>query len=77
MAEANLKIGIFAICNQRPSWRLRGPSRLAVPAATPFRLNGETHGAPETSNFAILLADFCALLDIDVSTGFPRTDRRR
>ena len=42
-----------------------------------FRLNGETHGAPETSNFAILLADFCALLDIDVSTGFPLSDRRR
>jgi hypothetical protein len=42
-----------------------------------FRLNGETHGAPETSNFAILLANFCALNEIDVSTGFPRTHRRR
>ena len=42
-----------------------------------FRLNGETHGAPETSNFAILLANFCALHEIDVSTGFPRTHRRR
>jgi hypothetical protein len=43
----------------------------------PFRLNGETHGAPETSNFAILLANFCALNDIDVSSGFPRTHRQR
>ena len=40
-----------------------------------YRLNGETHGAPESSNFAILLADYCALHDIDVSTGFPH--RRR
>ena len=42
-----------------------------------YRLNGETHGAPETSNFAILLANFCALNEIDVSTGFRRPDRRR
>jgi hypothetical protein len=42
-----------------------------------YRLNGETHGAPETSNFAILLAKFCALRDIDVRTGFRRPDRRR
>ena len=40
-----------------------------------YRLNGETHGAPESSNFAILLAEYCALHDIDVSTGFPH--RRR
>jgi hypothetical protein len=42
-----------------------------------YRLNGETHGAPETSNFAILLASFCASRDIDMRTGFRRPDRRR
>ena len=34
-----------------------------------YTLNGETHGAPETSTFAILLANYCSF--------FPRTDRRR
>jgi hypothetical protein len=37
-----------------------------------YTLDGQTHGAPETSNFAILLADYCGELNIDVRTGHRR-----
>ena len=65
--------------------RLQADAQLATKRASDasrasgyaYRLNGQTHGAPETSNFAILLADYCAGFDIDVRTGFPRNDRRR
>jgi hypothetical protein len=42
-----------------------------------YKLDGQTHGAPETSNFAILLADYCAELNIDVRTGHPTSPRNR
>ena len=58
-------------------WANKRASEASRASGYAYRLNGQTHGAPETSNFAILLADFCALLDIDVSTGFPLSDRRR
>ena len=35
------------------------------------KLDGQSYGAPEASNFAILLADYCGELDINVATGFP------
>ena len=34
-----------------------------------YKLDGQAYGAPETSNFAILLADFCGELKINVATG--------
>ena len=42
-----------------------------------YKLDGQTHGAPETSIFAILLADFCGELNIDVRTGHLTTLRNR
>jgi len=36
-----------------------------------YKLDGQSYGAPEASNFAILLADYCGELDINVATGFP------
>ena len=76
-AQSKLKDRDFA--------RLQADAQLATTRASDasrasgyaYRLNGQTHGAPETSNFAILLADYCAGFDIDVRTGFPRNDRRR
>ena len=35
-----------------------------------YKMNGEAHGAPETSKFAILLADYCGQMHINVATGF-------
>ena len=35
-----------------------------------YKLDGQAHGAPQTSNFAILLADFCGERHINVATGF-------
>ena len=34
-----------------------------------YKLDGQAHGAPQTSNFAILLADFCGERHINVATG--------
>ena len=42
-----------------------------------YKLDGQAYGAPETSNFAILLADFCGELNINVRTGQPTTLRNR
>ena len=67
----------FAKLQEQADWATKRASEASRASGYSYRLNGETHGAPETSNFAILLADFCALHDIDVSTGFPRSDRRR
>ena len=36
-----------------------------------YKLDGQSYGAPEASNFAILLADYCGELDINVATGVP------
>ena len=36
-----------------------------------YKLDGQLYGMPEASNFAILLADCCAELDINVATGVP------
>ena len=36
-----------------------------------YKLDGQSYGMPEASNFAILLADYCAEFDIDVATGVP------
>ena len=36
-----------------------------------YKLDGQSYGAPEASNFAILLAVYCGELDINVATGFP------
>ena len=36
-----------------------------------YNLDGQSYGMPEASNFAILLADYCAEFDIDVATGVP------
>ena len=65
----------FAQPQAQADWATKRASEASRASGYSYRLNGETHGAPETSNFAILLADFCALHDIDVSTGFPH--RRR
>jgi hypothetical protein len=67
----------FAKLQAEAEWATKRASDASRASGYTYRLNGQTHGAPETSNFAILLADFCALLDIDVSTGFPLSDRRR
>ena len=67
----------FAQLQAEAEWANKRASEASRASGYAYRLNGQTHGAPETSNFAILLADFCTLHDIDVSTGFPRSDRRR
>ena len=35
-----------------------------------YKMNGEAHGAPQTSKFAILLTDYCGEMHINVATGF-------
>ena len=65
----------FAKLQEQADRATRKASEASRASGYSYRLNGETHGAPESSNFAILLADYCALHDIDVSTGFPH--RRR
>jgi hypothetical protein len=67
----------FAQLQSEAEWATKRASDASRASGYAYRLNGQTHGAPETSNFAILLADYCALFDIDVRTGFPRNDRRR
>ena len=48
-----------------------------------YKLDGQAYGAPETSNFAILLADYCGENNINIATGFrevsdqPATLRKR
>ena len=39
-----------------------------------YRMNGQSHGAPETSHFAILLAEYCQSRGrgLDVFTGLPK-----
>ena len=41
-----------------------------------FTLDGQNYGAPDSSNFAILLAEFCMELNLDVRTGKPTTRNR-
>ena len=41
-----------------------------------YKLDGQAYGAPETSNFAILLADFCGELNINVATGVREVSNR-
>ena len=61
--------------------RLQGDADLALKRARDwsqasghhYKLDGQAYGVPETSNFAILLADYCGELGINVATG----DRRR
>ena len=67
----------FAKLQAEAEWANKRASEASRASGYTYRLNGQTHGAPETSNFAILLADYCAGFDIDVRTGFPRNDRRR
>ena len=38
-------------------------------SGNPYRLDGQSYGMPVASNFAILLADYCAEFDINVATG--------
>ena len=46
-----------------------------------YKLDGQAYGSPETSNFGILLADFCGEFHINVATGCledrPATLRKR
>ena len=41
-----------------------------------YKLDGQAYGTPETSNFAILLADFCGELKINVATGVREVSNR-
>ena len=41
-----------------------------------YKLDGQAYGAPETSNFAILLADFCGEHNINVATGVREVSNR-
>ena len=41
-----------------------------------YKLDGQAYGAPETSNFAILLADFCREHNINVATGVREVSNR-
>ena len=52
---------------ERARWRASESSRASGHA---YKMNGEAHGAPETSKFAILLADYCGQMHINVATGF-------
>ena len=74
-ATGQLDDNSFAKLQEQADRATRRASEASRASGYSYRLNGETHGAPESSNFAILLADYCALHDIDVSTGFPH--RRR
>ena len=76
-ATGNLSDSQFAQLQTDAELATRRASDASRASGHSYRLNGQTHGAPETSNFAILLADYCALFDIDVRTGFRRNDRRR
>ena len=42
----------------------------------PYKLNGQAPGCPETSNFSILLADFCGEFHINVATGYKCSEDR-
>ena len=52
---------------ERARWRASESSRASGHA---YKMNGEAHGAPETSKFAILLTDYCGQMHINVATGF-------
>ena len=41
-----------------------------------YKLDGQPYGAPETSNFAMLLADFCGEHNINVATGVREVSHR-
>ena len=41
-----------------------------------YKLDGQAYGAPETSNFAILLADYCGENNINVATGVREVSNR-
>ncbi len=41
-----------------------------------YKMNGQNYGEQETSNFSILLATYCAEMNIDVRTGQPTTTLR-
>ena len=41
-----------------------------------YKLDGQAHGSPETSNFSILLADFCGEFHINVATGVREVSHR-
>ena len=52
-------------------------SRVSEESGNRYKLYGKSHGAPPISNFAILMADYCRELDIDVATGVHRQARGR
>ena len=59
---------------ERARWRASESSRASGHA---YKMNGEAHGAPETSKFAILLADYCGEMHINVATGFSELSHQR
>ena len=67
----------FAKLQSDAEWATKRASDASRASGYAYKLDGQTHGAPETSNFAILLADFCGELNIDVRTGHPTTLRNR
>ena len=66
----------FAKLQSDAEWATKRASDASRASGHHFTLDGQNYGAPDTSNFAILLADFCGELNIDVRTGKPTTTLR-
>ena len=60
----------FAKMQAEAERALRRASDSSRASGHAYKLDGEAHGAPQTSKFAILLADYCGERHINVATGF-------
>ena len=67
----------FAKLQAEAAVALRRASDKSRASGHAYKLDGQAHGAPQTSNFAILLADFCGERHINVATGFSELSHQR
>ena len=66
----------FARLKDEAEWYMAKASRLSEASGHAYTLDGRTHGTRQVSNFAILLAEYCGELDVDVATGVRRRAAR-
>ena len=67
----------FAKLQAEAAVALRRASNKSEASGHAYKLDGQTYGAPQTSSFAILLAEYCNERHISVTTGFRNEVRNR
>ena len=67
----------FAKLQAEAAVALRRASDKSQASGHAYKLDGQTYGAPQTSSFAILLAEYCNERHISVTTGFRNEVRNR